>query len=259
MKVALAELQRAVQSHLLDGGSLPEQLRAAVREPADLRWRLYSDAYRIRLVEGLKEAYPAFVNRLGDDTASTLLIDFVAATPSTHRSLRDYGAELAARLARDAADAPGSELHLAADLAAFEWALAGAFDAATGCPVTHEDLAAIPPDAWAAQRFAPTPHVRRLRLRTNAPECWRAAVTDAPPPAVRLEEMPVDWLLWRDDLVPRFRWMEPDEAEAFDACARGETFGALCERLADAFGDEAPLRAVTWLKAWTADALLVRG
>ena len=103
MRLALADLQRAVQGHLLDGGSLRERLRAAVREPADLRWRLYSDAYRIRLVEGLKEAYPAFVNRLGDDTASTLLHDFVAATPSTHRSLRDYGADLATRLAGDAA------------------------------------------------------------------------------------------------------------------------------------------------------------
>lgn len=260
-RVALADLQQQVQAHLLDGGPLPASLRDAVREPAELRWRLYSDAYRIRLVEGLKEAYPAFVQRLGDETASTLLLDFVTSAPSTHRSLRDYGAELAPHLARDAADAPGSELHLAAELAEFEWALAGAFDAVDAPAVTHDDLAATPAAVWATQTFATAPCVRRLRLRTNAPECWRAAVAEPPidGPAVRLEEMPVDWLIWRDGFAPRFRWMEPDEAEAFDACASGASFGDLCERLVDALGDEALLRAASWLKAWTADGLLVRG
>jgi hypothetical protein len=282
VSTALVDLQRTVQSHLLGGGVLPGTLRDAVRGPADERWRIYSDAYRLRLVDGLKEAYPAFVRRLGDDTAAALLLDFVNATPSTHRSLRDYGEGLAEHLARDAADAPGSELHLVSELAAFEWALAGAYDAADARAVTHDDLAHVAGEGWATLRFGAAPCVRRVRFVTNAPEAWRAAiaardasaapaVTGAPdggaatpasshvdePPPVRLEEAPVDWLIWRDGFDTRFRWMEPAEAAAFDACIDGESFGELCERLAIDDEEGAALRAATWLKAWTEDGLLV--
>lgn len=260
MSIPLRELQHAVQAHLLAGGALPSALRVAVRAAADERWKIYADAYRLRLVEGLKEAYPAFVRRLGDDTASALLLDFVAATPSTHRSLRDYGEGLAAHLARDAIDAPGSELHLAAELAAFEWSMAAAYDAADARAVTHDDLARIAAEEWAVMRFAAAPCVRRIRFAMNAPEVWRAAMgmeNDTPAPPARLEDSPVEWLIWRDGLNTRFRWMEPAEAAAFDACVDGETFGELCERLAVDYEEGAALRAATWLKGWTADGLLV--
>jgi hypothetical protein len=275
---SLAALQASVQSWLLAGGDVPTALRNAVHAPADVRWRIYGDAYRIRLVAGLKEAFPAFVRRLGDDVASALLVDFVRGNPSTHRSLRDYGSVFPAHLAHDAADAPGSELHLAAELAEFEWTLAATYDAPDARAVTHADLAAVAPERWSDLTFAAAPHVRRLRLRTNAPEAWRAAMRDeaSEPPAARLEAAPVDWLTWRHELDSLFRWMEPAEAAAFDACAAGVTFAEQCERLAShgyGYGDDdreddgdegdggdaddAPLRAATWLRAWIADGLLV--
>jgi hypothetical protein len=278
-RMPLAALQAHVQSWLLAGGDVPTALRDAVHAPADTRWRIYGDAYRIRLVAGLKEAFPAFVRRVGDDVASALLVDFVRATPSAHRSLRDYGGAFPALLARDAADAPGSELHLVAELAEFEWALAASYDAPEARALTHEDLAVVAPEQWGDLTFAVAPHVRRLRLRTNAPEAWRAAMREegSEPPAARLEAAPVDWLTWRHELDALFRWMEPAEAAAFDACASGVSFAELCERLADdrdrdagsprsdeagpdgelEHADDAPLRAATWLHAWIADGLLV--
>lgn len=260
----LAELQRAVQEHLLAGGDPPATLVAGVRPPAVERWRVYSDAYRIRLVAALAKGYPAIARRLGERTFGALMLDFVAAQPSVHRSVRDYGAELAAWLRAEAADAEGAELAMLADLAAFEWALAAAYDAADASPVTHAELARVPPDEWATLRFGPAPDVRRVATTTNALDVRhdaleRADSTDDTATALPAAHTPArTWLVWRAGLDPRFRALDDAEAAAFDQCAGGASFGEFCEALQHAHGDAALLQAVTWLKAWTADGLLVR-
>ena len=45
----LAELEQAVQRHVLDGGALPAALEAAVAPPARERWDIYVEGYRLRL------------------------------------------------------------------------------------------------------------------------------------------------------------------------------------------------------------------
>jgi hypothetical protein len=150
--IALAELQRAAQAYVRAGGGLPALLAGAVREPATERWQIYSDAYRVRIVEALKETFPAFARRVDAATWGALLLGYLDAEPSTHRSLRDYGGGFAAWLAADAADAPGSELHLLAELAAFEWALAAAFVGLSTDAHAHIDRYV----AWHDTVMAPT-------------------------------------------------------------------------------------------------------
>jgi hypothetical protein len=268
----LAELQQSVQAFLLAGGEPPPELVAAVRPPATARWRIYSDAYRIRLVDALAKGFPALAGRLGAPTFGALLLDFVAAQPSVHRSIRDYGAELEAWLRTEAADASGPELAMLADLAAFEWALAGAYDAADAAPVTHAELAALAPDDWAGLRFAPAPCVRRVVVSTNAVAVRHAVLRDVatgaaePTTAVDAADArgpaaargdPTTWLIWRDRLDVRFRSLAPDEAVALDRCFAGAAFGELCVELERDHGELAPVQAATWLKGWTADGLLV--
>ena len=255
----LAELEQAVQDHVLAGGELPALLAAAVAPPAEERWQIYTEGYRLRLIEALGLQYPALHTRLGADEFAARIEPFVAATPSVHRSIRDYGEELGAHLR---ATATTLDDEMLAELAEFEWQLAAAFDAADARPATAADLAALAPADWAELQFRAIPSLRRARTTTNAIAVWRAMQVGAAdnsrlePPAA--PAAPIEWLIWRRALATEFRLIEPDEAAALDRLFAGATFGALCESLADAHGGQAALRAASWLKGWLLEGSLLR-
>lgn len=276
----LAELQRAVQAHVLAGGELPAALEQAVQPPAAERWEIYTEGYRLRLVEALTAQYPALAARLGAADFAGRMRAFVAATPSVHRSVRDYGSEVGAFLAALAASDADA---LLAELAEFEWQLAAAFDAPDTVATAPADLARVAPEDWPSLRFAALPSVRRLRLTGEAVAAWRAATApaaDAGGPGdggrspatavasaawpvavgapVAVRGAPVEWLIWRPQLVTQFRSCEPDEAAAFDMLVGGACFGELCERLLDSHDDHAALQAAGWLKGWLTEGLLLR-
>jgi len=258
----LADLERAVQAHMLAGGTLPAELAAAVAPPAAERWEIYTDGYRLRLTEALGLQYPALAAHLGAERFAALVAPFIAANPSVHRSIRDYGEELAAFIRSSAG---GIENEMLADLALFEWQLAGAFDAADAVPTAPSDLATLAPTDWVELAFRAVPSMRRLRTRTNAIPAWRAtqhaaadaAVDETPPLPARREE-PTDWFIWRSGLATEFRPASADEAAAFDALTGGARFGNLCEQLYESFPDDAASRAASWLKGWLIGGLLVR-
>lgn len=263
--MTLAELERAVQRQVLAGGPLPADLEAAVAPPAAERWDIYVEAYRLRLAEALGATYPALAARAGNEEFAALAGAFIAATPSVHRSIRDYGAELAAFLHAGATD---PEQQLRAELAAFEWRLAAAFDAAAGAATPPADLAGVAPEEWPALRFRGVPSLARLATHTNAVAAWRAAraaldadsgaTAPAPPPAERGAR--IEWLIHRPTLETEFRSLPADEAEALDRLLAGASFGELCEALAAAPGGEstAALTAAGWLKGWLMAGALER-
>jgi hypothetical protein len=66
-------------------------------------------------------------------------------------------------------------------------------------------------------------------------------------------------LLWRQDLVSRYRSLESAEAEALlGMCIEGWNFARLCEHLLAAHAEDAPLKAAGWLKQWLGEGLLQR-
>ena len=172
----LEELERTVQAHVLAGGALPDALERAVQPPAVGRWEIYSAGYRLRLVEALAAQYPALAARLGAAAFAERMRAFVEATPSLHRSVRDYGAEVGAFLAAQAAS---DEDAMLAELAQFEWQLAAAFDAPDAVALAPADLAEVAAQEWPSLSFAPLPSVRRLQLTSNAVAAWRAATAQA--------------------------------------------------------------------------------
>jgi putative DNA-binding protein len=255
----LAELERAVQDHVLAGGELPAALAAAVAPPAAERWRIYTDAYRLRLTEALAAQYPALAARLGTDAFALRADAFITATPSEFRSIRDYGAEFGAFIRTTAADL---EDQMLAELAEFEWQIAGAFDAADVVATLPEELAGIAPAAWPELRFRAVPSLRRLRTVTNAIDAFRAqqAASDGaaavPPPAARAAA--TDWLIHRRMLTPQFRPLAPDERAALDSLLAGASFGELCAGLGATLGEAAAVKAAGWLKGWLLEGLLLR-
>jgi hypothetical protein len=261
----LAELERAVQRHIHDGGPLPAALETAVAPPAGERWQIYREAYRLRLTEALATQFPALAARAGRAAFTELAAAFIAATPSVHRSIRDYGSELPTRLAATAQDVEGE---LWAELGAFEWRLATAFDAAPGTPAAPADLADVAAGDWPRLRFRAVPSLARLATSTNAVAAWRAAkaAAEAARAAAPVREPAAErhgrteWLILRPELDTEFRSIPADEAAALDQLLAGASFGELCEHLAASLGDDgaAALAAAGWLKGWLQAGALER-
>ncbi len=259
----LARLQSLAQHHLLSGGDIPTELAQAIASPAGERWSIYVEAYRLRLTDALATQYPALVVRCGRAAFTELAAAFIRGHPSNHRSIRDYGAELADFVRGDHATA---EQRLRGELARFEWLLAAAFDAADIAATRVEDLAAIAPHEWPTLCFAPVPSLQRFDTITNAVAAWREirrgleidpVAGPALEPAASVIE-PIPWLIWRPRWESEFRSLPTGEAAALDRLLAGTPFATLCGELADSHGEQAPLQAAAWLKGWLTEGLLLR-
>jgi hypothetical protein len=141
-------------------------------------------------------------------------------------------------------------------MAAFEWAMAHAFDAADAEPIRIEHMAAVPLPAWSSLTLEFHPSVLRISLRTAAPVAW-AAQNSGETPAQPGSD-PRDWLLWRQDLDVKFRSLDQDESAALATAMTGGDFSALCENLAEhGPEDQAAYRAAGLIRAWIEAGLIV--
>ncbi len=256
MPAALAEQQRRLAALITgdddtacadDAPATNALLRALADSPP--RLAIYRHAYRGRLASALRENYPVLHRVLGDDDFAALAHAYLADHPSREASIRWFGHALPDWIAaRDAAGDAVVPHPALADLARMEWALGTSFDSADATPLAAIDLAGVPADAWPGLRFAPHPSLRLLRLAWAVQPLWQALTDDADaatsPPARADHAM----VVWRRGLDTRWHSLPDDEAAVLGACLAGEPFGALCERIAAA--DDAPARAVAWLRAW---------
>ena len=264
----LLGLQSDFQSFLLHGS---ENIlgRVTGTEKVDARTRLaiYYDAYRLRLIEALDGNYPVLHGWLGDEEFERLGLAYIRACPSAHFSIRYFGHRLPEFLATapDYRDRP-----YIGEMAALEWAMSEAFDAADSPVMTLEDMATIAPEAWPVLRFDFHASVRRLNLRWNVPPIWKAvkqnvdaeesgAEPTAEVPTPVADEYPQSWLVWRQDLRTYFRSLPVDEAWALDAAIAGGTFAEICEGLCEWIdAQNVAVHAAGLLKRWITDGLLCR-
>ena len=262
----LASLQSDFQSFLLRREErLLDRVSGTARVNAQTRVAIYYDAYRLRLLEALDANYPVLHAWIGDDEFEQLGLAYIDAHPSRHFSIRYFGHRLPEFLGAEAyRDRP-----YLAEMAALEWALSGAFDAADDEPVKIEDMAGIPPDAWPAMRLRFHASVRRLNLRWNVPAIWNPVNrnieaekngtqpgSDVPAPAAG--EYPRAWLVWRHELKTYFRSLPVDEAWAIDTAMTGGTFAEICEGLTEwVDAQNVAVHAAGLLKRWIVDGLII--
>ena len=255
----LAQLQRAFQRHLLDADAtltpaIASAIASSERVPAGTRLGIYADAYRLRLIDALAANYPRLQQLLGAQAFGELAQAYLHEHPSKYPSVRWFGDQLASYLGDHHAHQP--EL---AELAAWEWAIANAFDAPDTPPLTEDDLIRIEPDQWPTLQFRLHSSAKLLSLSTNAPALFKALSLDETPPAQESTDRLQSWLIWRQELSPHYRPIADEEAALLRRLLEGATFEELCELLCESHeAADVPARAAIALKGWIREQLLIR-
>ena len=252
---SLRELQRSFQGYVIgEAQGPPTTVAGTGAASADARMQVYAEAVRLRFLDVLGQDYPGLHALLGDEEFRSLGLAYVAAHPSHHPSIRWFGRHLPEFTG---STAPWRSHPVLGEMARFEWAKGELLDAADSAVAGIADIAAVAPERWVGIRPRLKPAVRRLALEWNVPVLWDAVNRgDAPPDPARGEPV-VDWLLWRQDIVVRWRSVGPDEAWALQCCDDGEDFGAICIGLGEWMDEDAvALRAATFLKQWATDGVL---
>lgn len=252
----LARIQGEFQDYLLRGTpGIEARVAGSARFALGTRLGIYAGAYGSRLIDALASSYPALAALLGEEDFQSLGAQYVRTHDSPYFSIRNYGDALEEFLG---AHADYADVPLLAELARFEWLLCAVFDAADAEPLPAAALARVAPADWPALRLTFHPSVRRLALRWNVPQLWKALTEGGERPELRVVAEAVEWLAWRQDLHSYFRSLEAPEVAALDAAREGRSFGELCELLAEAHGAErAPQEAAALLAGWFGAGLIV--
>ncbi|MGH8760543.1 MAG: DNA-binding domain-containing protein [Burkholderiales bacterium] len=259
----ITRLQQRFQARVLSstpsGPDGPDRIERSIVATAhagvEERLGVYTNAYRLRLLEVLGKDYPALRALIGDTQFQRLGRAYLDAHPSDTPSVRWFGRHLAAYLR---AHAPFRRRPVLAEMAEFEWLQGEAFDAPDAALLSSEQVTRIATDRWAHMRLVAHPSLRRLDLLWNVPVLWKAfdEKRKAPKPPVkpRAGATRVAWALWRSGLVVRWRSLAPDEGAALDAMTAGKTFAEVCDRIGEWIApDRAALHSAGLLKRWLVD------
>lgn len=255
MTATLTELQTRFRDFVVGDAPAPTDLaQSSQTTDAETLLSVYRDAYGLRLLEALSEDYRALGRLLGAERFEDLGRAYIAATRSRHPSIRWFGRNLTEHLRRNPAYA---DMPMAAELAAWEWALGEAGDAADADPVGIDAFAAVPPDAWANIRLTFHPSLRRLDHSWSVAAYRHAVENDEDPADPEQSKTSVAWVIWRSRTDVLYRSLPSDEARALDAARTGATFGDICGMIAGDAG-AAAATAAGFLRSWV-DGGMVAG
>jgi hypothetical protein len=273
--VKLAELQGLFQSAVLTGDAEDAAILDIVASPREAdrptMMGVYVNAYRLRLAEFLDEDYPALRVMLGDDDFEALVEAYIDANPSRLRNARWY----TTRLPEFMQESENWNANaLAIGLALFERALTDAYDAADAPAQSIETLAEFSPQDWPRLGFTFHPSLRLIEVAAGVLDAYVAATADehedeeaarsAEEDEGPLEDRPSraseneTIAIWRADLDPAYRQLDPDEYLALNEAVAGQSFGDICQLVAfQNEGQSATERLARFLVTWFSEGLVI--
>lgn len=247
---ALASLQTQFIDYLHDR---PNDFLDSLADAGGLgkadRAHIYFNAYRVRLLDTLKDSFDKTWAWLGDDRFESTALAWIADHPPRQFSLRPFGDRFADWLGAVWPDDPE-----VSELARLDWAMRQAFDGTDAEPVTGATLADFDDDDWAQVVFRLHPTAQWLRVTRNTLDLWHAMDRSDAPPQVEVLDRPGRLLVWRKGFQPHFRSIGDDEAAMLQAMASGTPFAAACESVV---AEDARTLIGGWLARWLDDELLV--
>ena len=268
----LAELQSLFQAAVLTGDAEDGALLDVVAPPREAdrptMMGVYVNAYRLRLAEFLDEDFPALRVLLGDDDFEALVEAYIDENPSRLRNARWYATRLP-EFMRESEN--WSANALAIGLALFERALTDAYDAADAPALSIETLAEFSPQDWPRLGFTFHPSLRLIEVAAGVLDAYAAATADEQdeeradeedegaledPPSDASESETI--AIWRADLDPAYRQLDPDEYLALFEAMAGQSFGDICQLVAfQNEGQSATERLARFLVTWFSEGLVI--
>lgn len=242
----------AAESRMPAGG-LDALVRGDDRLSAEQRVDIYANMYFYRLLDVLKEDFPATLRVLGDDNFHNLATGYLLEYPPTEPSVLYCGRHLADFIREHALrkDAP-----YLADLAALERAVVEVFHGPDAPVLEPDRLRAIALKKWPALKLRTHPAVQILSLEWRVAELFRAVEE-------RREWKPADAgvvevIVWRQGARVFYRELEKAEERAIAAACNGVTFAKICDLVAaDHDPTRDPVAELNRLLArWLGDGIL---
>jgi len=253
----LAELQLALQDFLLDKPVDVSELTLAT--PAfsqQERLHIYHQAYRLRLIDALRNDYPALEAYISENEFIALATDFIAKHPSHHPSLRWLGKSLPDFLRNHAHWKEHIEV---VELAEFEWQQVMAFDAADSMLATLDELRTLPPKRWMTLKLYLHPSLQLISYYSNAPALWNSLTKDNAAIDIEVGKELQNWLMWRENLQVVYRPIDTAEAWALKAFLTQKNFADVCEGLCGWFAaEQVPTHAAQYLQHWVRGGLVIK-
>ena len=248
--MTLLAVQREFHTQLLSTGALPQ---AEATPQFRTGFEIYRNAYRTRLVACLRESYERVWSWIGDEAFDQAAIHHLILHPPHSWSLDHAGAGFDHTLA---------ELYPAepevAELAWLEWQMQLAFRARNEAPIDPESFAvltsAFEEREWGDMRLHLTASLAMRQITTACVEVWAAMDREEPWTGQLVLDRPATVMVWRQDLQPRFRIVQPVEACTLAAVLRHETFACIC---AVQGNDDAEATVGTMLGRWIVDGLVI--
>jgi Putative DNA-binding domain len=236
----------------LPAGGLDAIVRGDERLGAAARVEIYANMYFFRLLEILREDFPATASVLGETHFHNLVTDYLVAHRPSERSVFWAGREFAAYLRVHPLSA---QFPFAADLAAVERALVDVFCAIDAAVLEAAAMQAIAAERWPALRLRTIAALAIVDCEYNVCGILDAVggsgVSSAPP----CERASI--LVWRRNAQVFYRALDCVEAVAISRLARPTTFGKVCELIATrTMGGDAVGEINRMLSRWLSDGIL---
>ncbi len=217
---------------------------------------IYRNAFRVRLVDALRETYERTARWVGEDAFRAAAAHHVIQTPPNSWTLDHVTEGFVEVLEQLFAGDPE-----VAELAWLEWAIHRAFVAADIAPLDAAGFAAASSgfgeEDWAGLRveFLPSLYLRVLGHDVGA--LWNALASDDFAVPNYALPVPVPMLVWREDLRPTFMSFDNAEGQALRQMLDGENYGEMVQRLAGQIGEEeAVMQSGAMLGGWLGNGLI---
>jgi putative DNA-binding protein len=214
---------------------------------------IYATAYFYRLLDCLKEDYPATLAVLGAESFQRLVADYLAEYPPTEASIFYAGQHLADFAA---AHSVSREWPFIEDLARLERTTIEVFHGPDAVPLDTETMQTISPDRWPTFELRLHPAVKFLDVKWKVSEVLQAVNEN------RRWQVPVHEtsriVVFRQNAEVYFRELETGERRALECACRTVKFADICEKIAaEATADEPAGEISRLLQRWLSDGILV--
>jgi hypothetical protein len=226
------------------------------------RLAVYGNAYFSRLLECMRELFPALAHALGEELFDGFALEYLQKYPSrsyTLDQLADRFVQFLEETRPDATEASWPDFII--DLARFEWAIDDVFDG-PGVEneqlLTAEQLQAIPPQRWSDARLVPVVCLRPLAFKYPVNDYYTAFRRDEKPPLPEPAET-FTALSRRDYIVRRYK-LSRLQYVLLSALAAGDSVGDAIAQCAESCDDLDSLAAdlQDWFRLWAADGFFRR-